>query len=151
MTLVIGSTAPDFEIKTADNETFKLSDHRGKKVIIYFYPKDSTPGCTIESCAFRDAHPDFTKANAVILGISKDSLKSHAKFKEKHQFPFDLGSDEDGAVCTAYGTFVEKSMFGKKYMGIERSTFLIDENGKITGLWRKVKVKGHVQDVLNSL
>lgn len=151
MTLEVGSTAPDFEIKTAEDKLFKLSDQRGKKVILYFYPKDNTPGCTTESCEFRDAHPDFTSANAVVLGISKDSLMSHAKFKEKHQFPFELGSDEAGVVCDAYGTWVEKSMYGKKYMGIERSTFVIDENGKIASLWRKVKVKDHVQDVLNSL
>ena len=111
-------------------------------VVLYFYPKDDTPGCTAEACAFRDALPDFSKVKAAIIGISRDSVASHAKFKTKFGLPFPLASDEDGKVCQAYGVWVEKSMYGKKYMGIERSTFLIDAKGVIRNVWRKVKVDG---------
>ena len=123
---------------------------KGKVVVLYFYPKDDTPGCTAEACAFRDALPDFSKVKAAIIGISRDSVASHAKFKTKFGLPFPLASDEDGKVCQAYGVWVEKSMYGKKYMGIERSTFLIDAKGVIRNVWRKVKVEGHAEEVLNA-
>nr|MDJ0969010.1 peroxiredoxin [Kiloniellales bacterium] len=115
-----------------------------------FYPKDDTSGCTKEACGFRDALPDFSKIDAEILGVSKDSVKSHDKFKAKYDLPFSLVSDEDGSICEKYGVWVEKSMYGRKYMGIERSTFLIDENGVVQGAWRKVKVPGHVETVLKT-
>jgi len=148
MTLEIGSKAPDFKAQTDGKGTLQLSDLKGQNVILYFYPKDDTPGCTKESCEFRDALPDFSKVNAVILGVSKDSVQKHDKFKSKYDLPFTLISDEDGTVCEAYGTWLEKINFGKKYMGIERTTYLIDETGTIRNIWRKVKVKGHVDSVL---
>jgi peroxiredoxin Q/BCP len=129
----------------------KSADLSGKNIVLYFYPKDDTPGCTIEAKDFRDLMGDFEKANAVVIGVSKDSVKSHDKFKEKYCLPFPLGSDEDGGVCAAYGVWVEKSMYGKKYMGIERSTFLIDGNGIITQIWRKVSADGHAKAVLDTL
>ncbi len=145
--LNIGDQAPDFTLPTDGNEKITLSALRGQNVIIYFYPKDDTPGCTTESCSFRDALPAFEKLGTAIIGISKDSVAKHDKFKAKYNLNFPLASDENGTVCEEYGTWVEKSMYGKKYMGIDRSTFLIDQNGKIAALWRKVKVPGHVEDV----
>ena len=127
-----------------------LKGFKGKKVILYFYPKDDTPGCTKESCAFRDLLPDFSSINAEIIGVSKDSVSSHNKFKAKHDLPFILASDETGKVCDAYGVWKEKNMYGRKYMGIERSTFLIDEAGKLRAEWHKVKVTGHVNEVLEA-
>jgi peroxiredoxin Q/BCP len=127
-----------------------LKAHRGKAVVLYFYPKDDTSGCTAEACAFRDALPDFSKINAAVIGISRDSVASHDKFKTKYSLPFPLVSDEDGKVCKAYGTWVEKSMYGRKYMGIERATFLIDGKGTIRHIWRKVKVPGHAEEVLEA-
>ena len=118
--------------------------------MLYFYPKDDTSGCTAEACAFRDALPDFSKVKAEIVGVSRDSVASHDKFKKKFDLPFPLASDEDGKVCRAYGVWVEKSMYGRKYMGIERATFLIDANGVVRKLWRKVKVPGHAEDVLEA-
>ena len=150
-TLDIGQTAPDFTLPTDSNGSFTLSQQKGKKVVIYFYPKDDTPGCTTESCGFRDALPAFEKLNATVIGISKCSVKKHDKFKEKYALNFPLASDENGNVCETYGTWVEKSMYGKTYMGIERSTFLIDENGKIAAIWRKVSVEGHVAEVEKAL
>lgn len=146
-TLNIGDIAPDFTLPTDGNGEVTLSDLRGQKVVIYFYPKDNTPGCTTESCEFNDALPDFKGLNAQIIGISKDSIKKHDNFKAKYGFNFPLASDENSDVCERYGTWKEKSMYGKTYMGIERSTFLIDEEGKIAQIWRKVKVKGHVEEV----
>lgn len=151
MTLQVGDKAPDFSLQTETAETISLKSLRGKKVVLYFYPKDSTPGCTQESCDFRDNYSTFKKKGVAVFGISKDSAKSHVKFKEKYELPFPLLVDEDTEVCTAYDVMKEKSMFGKKYMGIERSTFLIDEKGKIEQVWRKVKVKGHVEQVLDEL
>jgi thioredoxin-dependent peroxiredoxin len=145
-----GKTAPDFELHSDSGETVKLSDLRGKPVVLYFYPKDDTSGCTAEACAFRDNLPDFSKVKAAIVGISRDSVASHDKFKTKYKLPFPLASDEDGKVCEAYGTWVEKSMYGRKYMGIDRSTFLIDEKGVIRGIWRKVKVPGHAEELLKA-
>ena len=145
--LKIGDKAPDFNLPTDGNETVKLSDFKGRKLVLYFYPKDDTPGCTTESCNFRDSLADFNALNTAVVGISKDSIKKHDKFKAKYELNFPLISDENGDMCERYGVWGEKSMMGKKYMGIERSTFLIDENGKIEQIWRKVKVDGHVADV----
>jgi peroxiredoxin Q/BCP len=145
--LKIGSPAPDFTLPTDNGREITLSKLKGQKVVLYFYPKDDTPGCTTESCGFRDSKPAFEKLNASIIGISKCSVKNHDKFKAKYDLNFPLASDEDGNVCETYGTWTEKSMYGKKYMGIERSTFLIDEQGKIAAIWRKVSVTGHVEDV----
>jgi len=124
---------------------------KGRPVILYFYPKDSTPGCTTEACDFRDLTPDFSKIDAEIVGVSKDSVKRHDNFKAKHELPFSLVSDEDGDVCERYGVWVEKNMYGRKFMGIERATFLIDAKGVVRKIWRKVKVKGHAEDVLEAV
>jgi peroxiredoxin Q/BCP len=150
MSLAVGDKAPDFTLPADGGGTISLKGLKGKKVVLYFYPKDDTPGCTKEACAFRDSLPDFSKVKAVIVGISKDSVASHDKFKTKFKLPFPLASDEDGKVCEAYGAWVEKSMYGKKYMGIERATFLIDEKGIIRNIWRKVKVEDHAPDVLKA-
>ena len=148
MTLKIGDKAPDFALPTDGNGTIALKALRGKKVVIYFYPKDDTSGCTKEACGFRDAMPDFSKTAATIIGISRDPVRAHDKFKQKYALPFTLASDESGAVCEKYGVWVEKSMYGRKYMGIERTTVLIDEKGVIRGLWPRVKIDGHVGEVL---
>ena len=148
MSLKVGDKAPDFTLPKDGGGKIALKDLKGKAVVLYFYPKDDTSGCTAEACAFRDAFPDFSKVKAAIVGISRDSVKSHDKFKAKHELPFTLASDEDGKVCEAYGTWVEKSMYGRKYIGIERATFLIDGKGVIRGIWRKVKVPGHAEEVL---
>ena len=148
MTIVVGDKAPSFKMPADGGGELSLDALKGKAVILYFYPKDDTPGCTKEACGFRDASPDFSAANAAIIGVSKDSVAKHDKFKAKYDLSFALGADEDGAVCEAYGTWVEKSMYGRKYMGIERATFLIDGEGVLRGVWRKVKVNGHVDAVL---
>jgi peroxiredoxin Q/BCP len=150
MTLTVGQDAPDFTLPTDGNGQVSLSALKGKKVILYFYPKDDTSGCTAEACSFRDGLPHFTGADAVIIGISKDSVAAHDKFKKKYQLPFTLASDETSDVCERYGVWTEKSMYGRKYMGIERSTFLIDKSGKIARIWNKVKVPGHSDDVLQA-
>ena len=150
MTAEIGKPAPTFSKPTDGGGTLSLKDLKGKKVILYFYPKDDTPGCTKEACGFRDALPDFGVADAEVIGVSKDSAAKHDKFKAKYDLPFTLVSDEDGEICEAYGTWVEKSMYGKKYMGIDRATFLIDEKGVVRRVWRKVKVPGHVEEVLEA-
>jgi thioredoxin-dependent peroxiredoxin len=148
MSLKPGDKAPDFIMPTDGNGKISLSKLRGKKVILYFYPKDDTSGCTAQACGFRDNLPKFGNTDAVVIGVSRDSVASHDKFKKKHDLPFPLASDEDGKVCEAYGTWVEKSMYGRKYMGIERATFLIDGKGVIRNVWRKVKVPGHIDEVL---
>jgi peroxiredoxin Q/BCP len=148
MTLQVGDFAPEFTLPTDKNEKISLENLRGKMVILYFYPKDNTPGCTKQACDFRDALSDFITRDAVILGISKDSPKMHQKFKEKHMLPFPLLADENGDVCEAYGVINKKSIFGKTFLGVTRSTFLIDEKGVIRAIWRKVRVRGHVQQVL---
>ncbi|MFD2369225.1 thioredoxin-dependent thiol peroxidase [Brevibacillus sp. GCM10020057] len=140
--------APDFTLEASDNRTISLSDYRGKNVVLYFYPKDMTPGCTTEACDFRDYHPKFAQLDTVVLGISPDSVKSHDKFAAKHELPFPLLADPDHQVAEAYGVWVLKKMYGREYMGIERSTFVIDKEGRIAKAWTKVKVKGHVQEVL---
>ncbi len=151
MAPTVGTKAPEFTLPDDQNNTVALKNLRGKKVILYFYPKDETPGCTREACDFRDSFDQFKKKNALIFGVSKDSVTSHQKFKNNHSLPFALLADETGAVCEQYGVWVEKNMMGKKYMGIERTTFLIDENGKISHVWPKVKVDGHVTELLETL
>ena len=148
MSAEIGKKAPDFSAATDGGGKIKLSDFKGKTVILYFYPKDDTPGCTKEACGFRDAKPNFSKAKAVVLGVSKDSVARHDKFKDKYDLNFPLIADEDGKICEKYGTWIEKSLYGRKYMGIDRATFLIDGKGVIRNAWRKVKVPGHVDEVL---
>ena len=140
----------DFKAEATGDKTISLKELRGSNVVIYFYPKDATPGCTQEGQDFRDLHKSFTKANTVILGVSKDSIASHEKFKEKQGFPFDLLSDSEEKLCKKFDVIKEKNMYGKKYMGIERSTFLIDADGKLREEWRKVKVKGHAEAVLEA-
>jgi peroxiredoxin Q/BCP len=150
MSLEVGDKAPDFSLPADSGGKVSLKDLKGKTVVLYFYPKDDTPGCTAEACAFRDQLPDFSKVKAAVVGISRDSVASHDKFKKKFTLPFPLASDEEGKVSEAYGTWVEKSMYGKKYMGIERATFLIDAKGVIRNIWRKVKVDGHAEEVLEA-
>lgn len=148
MTLEVGSPAPDFTLPADGGGTTSLSALKGRKVIVYFYPKDDTPGCTTEACAFQTALPDFSGANAAIIGISKDSPASHDRFKAKYNLGFTLASDTDGKTCEAFGVWVEKTNYGKTYMGIQRSTFLIDEAGVVRHVWPKVKVDGHAAQVL---
>ena len=145
--LNIGDNAPDFTLPTDGDGEITLSSLKGQKVVVYFYPKDDTPGCTKESCGFSETLPAFNTLNTTIIGISKDSVAKHDKFKAKYDLQFPLASDENGTTCEDYGVWKEKNMYGKKYMGIERSTFLIDEQGKIAAIWRKVKVPGHVEAV----
>lgn len=149
MTLQIGDQAPDFTLTTDDDKKITLSNLHGKKIVLYFYPKDNTPGCTKEACDFRDQFPAFEGKGVEVLGISLDNPKSHTKFKQKYNLPFTLLADENAEVCVAYGVINKKSIFGKTFLGITRSTFLIDEKGIIRGIWRKVKVPGHVEQVLN--
>ena len=151
MSLDIGDKAPDFTLPTDGDGKVTLSKLKGKKVVLYFYPKDDTPGCTTEACAFRDMFPRFKKMDATVIGISRDSVARHDKFKKKYELPFTLASDEEGKVTEAYGVWVEKSLYGRKYMGIERATFLIDEKGKIERVWHKVKVAGHADEVLKAV
>ncbi|MDP1768408.1 MAG: thioredoxin-dependent thiol peroxidase [Nitrospirota bacterium] len=146
--LAVGKKAPAFSLPDQSGESVSLKDFAGKQVVLYFYPKDDTPGCTKESCAFRDAITPIKKAGAVVLGLSFDGQVSHQKFIKKFTLPFPLLSDEEKVVATAYGVYKEKSMYGKKYMGIERSTFVIDPAGKLKAIFRKVKVEGHVDEVL---
>jgi peroxiredoxin Q/BCP len=148
MSLNSGDKAPAFTMKTDGNGSVSLANLKGQNVVLYFYPKDDTSGCTAEACGFRDNLPKFGKVEATVIGVSRDSAESHDKFKKKYKLPFMLASDEDGSVCNAYGTWVEKSMYGRKYMGIERATFLIDGEGVVRQVWRKVKVPGHVEEVL---
>ena len=151
MTLEIGDKAPDFTLQSDQNKTVSLKDYLGKKIVLYFYPKDNTPGCTREACDFRDSVNLFTEQNAEIIGISKDKPDRHQKFKQKYLLPFTLLSDENGDVCEAYGVINKKSLFGKSFLGIQRSTFLIDEKGFIRAIWRKVKVTGHSKQVFDEL
>jgi peroxiredoxin Q/BCP len=151
MSLEIGDKAPAFDMPTDGGGKVSLNSLKGKPVVLYFYPKDDTSGCTAEACAFRDTLPDFSKLDATVIGVSRDSVESHQKFKEKYRLSFPLASDTDGSVTEAYGVWGEKSMYGRKYMGIERSTFLIDKNGIIRAIWPKVKVPGHAAEVLDAL
>jgi len=138
-------------LPSTGNKILKLSDLKGKNIIIYFYPKDATPGCTIEGQNFRDNIRKFSSRNTIVLGVSRDKINSHEKFKKNQKFPFDLLSDEDETLCKIFDVIKEKNMYGKKFIGIERSTFLIDEKGILRKEWRKVKVKGHVEEVLTAL
>ncbi|WP_428481743.1 thioredoxin-dependent thiol peroxidase [Pyruvatibacter mobilis] len=146
-----GDKAPAFSMPTDGDGTAALKDFKGQPLVLYFYPKDDTSGCTKQAIGFSERLKDFEKAGAAILGVSRDPVKKHDKFKDKHDLTITLGSDEEGAVTEAYGVWVEKSMYGRKYMGIERSTFLIDGKGKIAQVWRKVKVPGHVDEVLDAV
>lgn len=147
----INCAVPDFTLMGSDNQEHKLSQYRGKKVILYFYPRDNTPGCSTEACNFRDSNDVFINKNAIIIGISRDSLKSHTKFIEKFNLPFILLSDETEEVCNLFNVIKEKNMYGKKVFGIERSTFIINEEGILVKEYRKVKVKDHVSTVLKDL
>ena len=151
MTVDVGDTAPDFTMPTDGGGEVSLAKLKGRPVVLYFYPRDDTPGCTKEACGFRDSFPNFKGVDAEIIGVSRDTVGKHDKFKAKYDLPFTLGADEDGAVTEAYGVWVEKSMYGRKSMGIERATFLIGADGKIAKVWRKVKVPGHVDEVLEAV
>ncbi|OGU34506.1 MAG: alkyl hydroperoxide reductase [Ignavibacteria bacterium GWB2_35_6b] len=146
-----GKKAPEFILPDSDGNKVSLKDFEGKNVVIYFYPKDLTPGCTVESCDFRDAHPDFKNINTVVLGLSIDSQKKHRKFRDKYELPFTLLSDEDKTVVNEYGVWKEKSMFGRKYMGIERTTVIIGPDGIVKKIFTKVSVPDHVEEVLKVL
>lgn len=148
MSLEVGKKAPEFEVKDQNGNLVKLSDFKGKKIVLYFYPKDNTPGCTAQACNLRDNHEALQKAGYVVLGVSSDSEKSHQKFIEKQNLPFMLLADEDLKVHEAYGTWVEKSMYGRKYMGTARTTFVIDENGNLSEIIEKVNTKEHTNQIL---
>ena len=147
----IGNKVTDIKLASTDDQIIQLSDFRGKNIVLYFYPKDNTPGCTLEGQDFRDNKRKFSARNTVILGVSRDSIKSHENFKSKQSFSFDLLSDPDEKLCKQFDVIKEKNMYGKKVIGIERSTFLIDEKGVLVKEWRKVKVKGHVGEVLEEI
>ena len=151
MILEEGNKAPDFELSGSDGQKHKLSNYKGRKIILYFYPKDNTPGCTKQACSFRDNHEEIKESGAVVLGVSGDSLKSHSKFVEKQNLPFVLLSDTDKEVIKAYGSLKEKSMFGKTFLGISRDTFIIDEKGFVKKIFRNVKVDNHSAEVLKEL
>lgn len=148
MALEARQRAPEFDLPTDGGGRVRLSDFRGRPLVLCFYPKDDTSGCTKEALGFADAYPEFNAIGIEVVGVSKDSVASHDKFRAKHHLPFPLASDEPGSVVEAYGAWVEKSMYGKKYMGIDRSTFLIDGQGTVHQVWRKVKVPGHIDEVL---
>ncbi len=150
MPLAEGDRAPEFAMATDGGGAISLSDLRGEPLVLYFYPRDDTPGCTREACNFRDAMPDFGAVNARIVGVSRDPVGKHDRFKAKFDLPFTLASDADGSVCEAYGVWVRKKLYGREYMGIERATFLIDAGGTVTKIWRKVKVPGHAEAVLEA-
>ena len=149
--LKVGQKAPEFCLPTDEGKELALSEFRGKKVVLYFYPKDNTPGCTRESCAFRDGLAQLKRKGTVVLGVSPDSVSSHQKFKKDHGLNFPLISDAEKKLVQSYGVWKEKPLYGRKYMGIERTTFLIDEQGKIEKIWPKVQVDGHFEEVLSSL
>jgi peroxiredoxin Q/BCP len=146
--VAVGKKTPAFSLPATGGKGWKLADAAGRKLVVYFYPRDNTTGCTKEGEAFRDLYPAFTKAGATIVGVSPDSVQSHDRFRTKMSFPFELLADEDHAVCDLFGVYKEKSMYGRKYMGVERSTFLIDASGVLRQEWRKVKVPGHAEAVL---
>lgn len=144
----IDQLVPDFELPATGEQSISLSGLRGKNLVLYFYPKDSTPGCTLEGQNFRDVYDRFVAMDTVILGVSRDSIKAHENFKEKQNFPFDLLSDKDETLCQLFNVIKPKKLYGKEFMGVERSTFIIDKEGVLKAEWRKVKVKGHVDEVL---
>lgn len=147
----LNKKAPNFKLPATGDQTLSLADFKGKNLVIYFYPKDNTPGCTTEGQDFRDHFKQFQKHNTEILGVSRDSIRTHENFRKKHEFPFELLSDADEEMCKAYDVIKLKKLYGREYMGIERSTFLIDAQGKLKQEWRKVKVKGHVAEVLEAV
>ena len=149
--LAVGDPAPNFTLPTGTGETVTLSDFRGKRVVLYFYPKDDTPGCTKEACGFRDVLGELTQAGAVVLGVSRDTSASHQRFATKFRLPFPLLSDPEATVCKAYGVYKQKSLYGRTYWGIERTTFIIDETGRIARVFPKVRVDGHIAEVLEAL
>jgi peroxiredoxin Q/BCP len=151
MSIKEGAKAPDFTLATDTGDAFKLSSLKGKNVVLYFYPKSDTPGCTTEACEFRDQSAAYAKGDTVVVGVSPDPVKAQAKFRTKFDLPFTLLADEEHAVAEKYGVWVEKSMYGKKYMGVERSTFLINKEGKIVKIFPKVKAAGHAAEVLAAL
>lgn len=146
-----GDPAPEWDLPTAGDGRVSLASLKGKRVVLYFYPKDDTPGCTTEALSFTERARDFTIANAIVVGVSRDSPAKHERFAAKHGLNVILAADEDGQVCERYGVWVEKSLYGRKYMGIERATFLIDERGRLARVWRKVKVGGHADEVLTEV
>lgn len=146
----LNKKAPNFKLPATGDQTLSLADFKGKNLVIYFYPKDNTPGCTTEGQNFRDHYKQFQKHNTEILGVSRDSVRTHENFRKKHEFPFDLLSDANEEMCKAYDVIKLKKLYGREYMGIERSTFLIDAQGKLKQEWRKVKVKGHIEEVLEA-
>ena len=148
--LSVGSKAPSVSLQTLEGK-ISLANLKGKNVVLYFYPKDDTPGCTKEACTFQDNLPKFKKMDAVVIGVSKDSLASHQKFAKKYKLNFNLAADDDVSIATAFGAWIEKSMYGRKYMGIDRSTFLIDSKGVVRNTWRNVKVPGHVEEVMEAV
>ncbi len=149
--VAIDERAPDFTLRADDGRMVSLRDFHGKKFVLYFYPKDDTPGCTKEACSFRDNLARVTSRGAIVLGVSRDDARSHVKFKDKYHLNFPLLSDDDGRVTEAYGVWKKKNMYGREYFGIERTTFLIDEKGRIAKIWPRVKVEGHAEEVLASL
>ncbi len=152
MTMVaVGDTAPDFALLADDGRTLSLKDFRGKKVVLYFYPKDDTPGCTAEACSFRDNLARVTSKGAVVLGVSRDGHASHGKFRDKYHLNFPLLSDDSGETTKAYGVWKKRNLYGRSFMGIERTTFLVDEQGKVAKVWPKVRVEGHTDEVLEAL
>jgi thioredoxin-dependent peroxiredoxin len=146
-----GDQAPNFKLSADDGKIYSLKDFKGKNLVIYFYPKDMTSGCTTEACDFRDNIKLFKKKNTVVIGVSKDGIESHKKFKSKYKLPFTLLSDENMEMLKAYNVWKEKSMYGRKYMGIERTTYIIDENGIVVEIYNKVKVAGHIEEILNKI
>lgn len=150
-TATLNRLVADFKADATGNQQLRLKDFRGQNVVLYFYPKDNTPGCTLEGQDFRDLHSKFKRQKTVILGVSRDSIAAHEKFREKQKFPFDLLSDADERLCAKFDVIREKTLYGRKFMGIERSTFLIDARGKLRREWRKVKVKGHAAEVLDAV
>ncbi|WP_257281332.1 MULTISPECIES: peroxiredoxin [unclassified Endozoicomonas] len=150
MSFTLGQPVTEFTAEATNNTTVTLSELKGRKVVIYFYPKDNTPGCISEGQTFRDLYSEFQEAGTLIFGVSRDSLKSHENFKAKHEFPFELISDPDEELCKLFDVIKLKNMYGKEYMGIERSTFLIDREGILQHEWRKVRIKNHVEDVLQA-
>lgn len=151
MSLTVHTSAPDFTAPTDSGASVSLSDYKGKRVVLYFYPKDNTSGCTQQACDFRDNMERLTSKGVTVIGVSPDNVKSHGKFKQNFDLNFVLVSDEDKSICTQYGVWVEKSMYGRKYMGVERTTFILDEQGIITHVFPKVKVPGHVEAVISAL
>ena len=151
MTLNVGDPAPEFALPDAEGNVVKLEDLKGKWVVLYFYPRDNTPGCTKEACGFRDAYADYQNSNVVVLGVSTDDAKSHTKFATKYELPFPLLVDEEGAIASQFGSYGLKKFMGKEYMGITRSTFIIDPEGKLAKIYRKVKPEPHAQEVLTDI